>query len=61
MDIIIRLLIAALHFNDNFGREQAKIAADTEQLWICFPKPKQGEFTAKLIPVPKTYSYHHNW
>jgi len=54
--VIIRLLIEALHFNENFGREQAKTAAGTEQLWIFFPKPKQGEFTTKLIPVPKTYN-----
>jgi len=50
------LLIAALHFNENFGREQAKTAAGAEKLRICFPKSKQGEFTPKPIPIPKTYS-----
>ena len=53
---LFRLLIFALHFNENFGREQAKTAAGTEKLQICFPKSKQGEFTPKPIPVPKTYS-----
>jgi len=53
---VIRLLIAVPHFNENFGREQAKTAAGTERLQICFLKPKQGEFTPKPIPVPKTYS-----
>ena len=51
-----RLLIAALHFNEKFGREQATTAAGAERKRICFPKPKQGEFTPKPIPVPKTYS-----
>jgi len=27
-----RLLIAALHFNENYGREQAKTAAGAEQM-----------------------------
>jgi len=53
---LFRLLIAALHFNENFGREQANAAAGTEKLRICFPKFKQGEFTCKPISVPKTYS-----
>ena len=45
----------SLHFNENYGREQAKTADGTEQLRICFPKPKKS--TPKLIPVPKTYSW----
>ena len=54
--IIDRLPIAALHFNENFGREQAKTLAGWEQIRIVFPKQKQGEFTPKPISVPKTYS-----
>jgi len=42
---LFMLLIAALHFNENFRREQAKTATGTEKLRICFPKSKQGEFT----------------
>ena len=53
IDVTIGILILALHFNENFG---AKTAPGTEQLQICFPKPKEGEFTPKIISVPKTYS-----
>jgi len=42
--------------NDNYGREQAKIATGAERMRLCFPKSKQGEYTPKIIPVPKTYS-----
>lgn len=51
-----RLLIAALHFNENFGRKQATTLAGSERIRIVFPKQKQGEFTPKPIPVPKTFS-----
>ena len=51
-----RLLIAALHFNENFTREQAKTSSGAEQIRIVFPRQKQGDFTPKPIPVPKTYS-----
>ena len=53
---IIRLLIAALHFNENYGWEQAKTSTSSERIRIVFPKQKQGEFIPKPIPVPKTYS-----
>ena len=51
-----RLLMAALHFNENFDREQAKTASGTERIRIVFPKHKKGEFTPKPVPVAKTYS-----
>ena len=51
-----RLLMVALHFNENFDCEQAKTASGSEQIWIVFPKHKKGEFTPKLVPVAKTYS-----
>ena len=54
--MIHRLLIAALHFNENIGREQAKTLAGLESIQIVFPKQKQGDFTPKPVPVPKTYS-----
>jgi len=50
---LYRLLIAAPHFNENYGREQAKTATGAE---LCFLKSKQGECTPNIIPVPKTYS-----
>lgn len=50
-----RLLIAALHFNENYDREQAKTKDGAERIKISFPKQKQGGFTPKPVPVPKTY------
>ena len=53
---LYRLLIAALHFNENYGREQAKTATGAERMRLCFPESKQGQCTPKIVPVPKTYS-----
>ena len=47
--------MAALHFNENFGRQQAKTASGSERVKITFPKQKKGEFTPKPVPVAKTY------
>lgn len=58
-DIIIRLLIAALHFNENYGREQAKTSTGTERMGFAYRKEKHGEPTPKPIPVPKTYSTYY--
>jgi len=52
----IRLLLAVLHFNENYDRAQAKTKDGTERIGIAFPKQKRGEFTPKPIPVPKTYA-----
>ena len=51
----IRLHLAALHFNENFERAQAKTRDGSERIRIVFPKQKKGEFTPKPVPVSKTY------
>ena len=48
--------MAALHFNENCQRPQAMTASSSERIRIVYPKHKQGEFTPKPVPVPKTYS-----
>jgi len=48
--------MAALHFNENYQRPQAMTASGSERIRIVYPKHKQGEFTPKPVPVPKTYS-----
>ena len=48
--------MAGLHFNENFGREQAKTKSGSERIRIVFRKQKQGGFTPKPVLVPKTYS-----
>ena len=45
-----------MHFNENYGRQQAKTKARAERIRIVYPKQKQGEFTPKIVPVEKTYS-----
>ena len=50
------LLLAALHFNENFERPQARTRAGKECIALVFPKAKVGECIPKPIPVPKTYS-----
>ena len=45
-----------MHFNENFGRAQAVTKSGKERIQIVFPKQKHGEFTPKIVPVPKTYS-----
>ena len=42
-----------MHFNENFGRPQAITRSGQERIQIVFPKQKQGEFTPKIVPVPK--------
>jgi len=44
-----------MHFNENFGRAQAVTKSGKERIQIVFPKQKQGEYTPKIVPVPKTY------
>ena len=51
--------MAAMHFNENFNRKQAKTKDGQERIMIAFPKQKQGEFTPKPVPVPKTYCKLH--
>ena len=56
LKFVIRLLIAAMHFNENYGRAQATTKEGKERIRIVFPKQKQGNFTPKIVPVAKTYS-----
>ena len=44
------------NFNENFGRAQATTKSGAERIRIVFPKQKAGDFTPKIVPVPKTYS-----
>ena len=51
-----RLLLAALHFNENFDRAQDKPLDGNERIHIVFPEQKKGKFTAKPIPVAMTFN-----
>ena len=47
--------MAALHFNEKFGCEQARTASGSERIKIVFPRQKKGEYIPKPVPVPKSY------
>ncbi|XP_017291080.1 uncharacterized protein LOC108250651 [Kryptolebias marmoratus] len=53
-----RLQVAALHFNENAGREQ-RVAEKTGQSChsIHFPKAKKGEYIVRAVKVDRTYRY----
>ena len=51
-----RLIIAAMHFNETFGKQQAITKSWKDRIRIVFPKQKQGEYTPKIVPVPTTFS-----
>ena len=55
-EIVKRLLIASMHFNENYGRAQAITKTGAERIRIVYPKQKQGDFTPKIVPVAKAYS-----
>lgn len=46
-----------MHFNENYGRAQATTKDGAERMRITYSKQKpEGEYTPKIVPVPKTYS-----
>ena len=52
-----RLLLAALHFNDNSTRAQATVIASGEGWYkITHPKYEKGEHTVRKITVPPIFS-----
>ncbi|KAK3107593.1 hypothetical protein FSP39_017919 [Pinctada imbricata] len=52
-----RLVLAALHFNENNNRSQATTVDGSLKYKIVFPKYKRGESIVRKIPVESTYEY----
>jgi len=52
---INRLLIALMHFNENYGRKQVVTKSGMEEDKTMLSYAKQGKCTPKIIPVPPTY------
>jgi hypothetical protein len=50
-----RLWLAVLHFNENYGRDQARTKDGTARYKIAYPKFKKGEYTVRKISVECTY------
>lgn len=54
---IFRLALAALHFNENSGRNQALTKDGQPQFRISFPKSRRREAIAKEIKTCQTFGY----
>ncbi|XP_056010401.1 uncharacterized protein LOC125682093 isoform X2 [Ostrea edulis] len=52
-----RLIVAALHFNENTSRVQAATKEGNMQFKISFPKFKHGEYSVRKRTVDSTYGY----
>lgn len=52
-----RLLLAALHYNENSNRQQAVTQAGNPQWRISFPKARKGSAVAAAVRVSATFAY----
>ena len=59
MHIPFRLHLAALHFNENGGREQAKTKDGTDRYAVAYSKYKKGGYITKKVLVDCTYGEMH--
>ena len=50
-----RLYLAAMHFNENAGRTQARTTSGKLRYKVLFPKAKKGAHTVKAVKTQATY------
>ncbi|XP_030222827.1 uncharacterized protein LOC115551293 [Gadus morhua] len=55
--MLCRLYLAAMHFNENAGRCQAKTNSGRLRYKLSFPKAKKGAATVKAVKTQRTYCY----
>jgi solute carrier family 8 (sodium/calcium exchanger) len=55
--MLCRLLLAALHYNENAGRKQAVNRDGKLEYQILYPKYKKGDHIVRGIKVASTYNY----
>ena len=55
VELLCRLQLAALHFNENTNRNQAATKQGTKRYDVVFPKYKKGGYVVKKILVNATY------
>ena len=53
--LILRHILATVHFNNNLQREVKKLTDGTEQVKVVYPKFKNGEATVRNIRVAPNY------
>lgn len=59
MEFIFRLMVAALHFNENTSRVQAATKEGSMQYKISLPKFKHGEYSVRKKMVDSTYGNYN--
>ncbi|XP_063066590.1 uncharacterized protein LOC134458292 [Engraulis encrasicolus] len=57
--MLCRHYLAALHFNENAGRTQARTTKGTLRYSIHYPKAKKGGYSVKPVKTKATYRYVH--
>ncbi|XP_069102906.1 uncharacterized protein [Argopecten irradians] len=55
--MLCRLVLAALHFNENVGRNQAVTSQGDLSFKITFPKHKKGGYTLREVKTQPTFNY----
>ncbi|XP_010790125.1 uncharacterized protein [Notothenia coriiceps] len=55
--IYCRLILAALHYNENSGRKHAKTRTGQLQYTVKFPKAKKGGHVVRRVNTAATYEY----
>nr|XP_055024872.1 uncharacterized protein LOC129414783 isoform X2 [Misgurnus anguillicaudatus] len=58
--MLCRLYLAAMHFNENAGRTQARTTSGKLRYKVLFPKAKKGAHTVKAMKTQATYCYIFN-
>ena len=53
--IYYRLQLAALHYNENANKKQAKTKDGEDRYSVCFPKYKKGGYIVRKIMVESTH------
>lgn len=54
-----RVILSALHFNENSRKVHATTKTNEKRYSINFPKQKKGEYTVREIKASSTYSKYH--
>jgi len=55
--MLTRLMLAALHYNENSDRKQAQNKDGTGRYAIRFPKYRKGSYTLQVVKEAATFSY----
>ncbi|XP_060072400.1 uncharacterized protein LOC132552262 [Ylistrum balloti] len=57
--MLCRVILAALHHNENVRREQAMTSAGEKMFKIIYPKQKKGGYTVRKVKTKQTFDYVH--